>query len=53
MWQVDTGEWVRTTKLSDYRLNLEEEEIEPITPELAEEIQQKKRAVWEQQQSGG
>ena len=53
VWQVDTGEWVRTTKLSDYRLNLEEEEIEPITPQLAEEIQQKKRAVWEQQQSGG
>ncbi len=51
-WQVDTGEWVRTAKLSDYRLNMEEEEIEPITPGLAEEIQQNKRAVWEQQQSG-
>ena len=32
VWQVDTGEWVRTDELSDYRLNLEEEEIEPITP---------------------
>ena len=52
IWRVDTGEWVRTLKLSDYRLNLEEDEIEPITERLAEEIQEKKRAVWEQQSGG-
>lgn len=46
VWRVDTDEWVATFTLFQYRLNLEENDVQPITDRLAQEIQEKERLWW-------
>jgi hypothetical protein len=47
VWRVDTDGWVETATLFQYRLNLEENDVQPITDRLAQEIQEKERLWWE------
>ena len=51
VWRVDTDAWVETATLFQYRLHLEETDVQPITDRLAGEIQDKERLWWSSRSS--